>query len=53
MSDKLENKESTFVKAITEVNNKVGKEYLTDKDLILLASQSIARTYTYEEKGYK
>ncbi len=31
---------------------KIGKELLTDEDILALTAESIAHTYTFEEKGY-
>ncbi len=31
---------------------KIGKEQLTDKDILLLAAHSIVHSFTYDEKGY-
>ncbi len=53
MNQKSNSSDYDFQKDIEKVNEKIGKESLTDDDIIILASQSIKRTYTFEEKGYK
>ena len=35
---------------VEEINNKMGKETLSDKDLLLLTAFEISRTFTYDEK---
>jgi hypothetical protein len=42
----------TFQQAVDKVKEKVGKELLTDDDVLVLACAEIARTYSREEKGY-
>lgn len=42
-----------FGKKMDEVQCKIGKETLSNDDLLILAAQSIMKTYTFEEKGYK
>lgn len=42
-----------FTDKIIAIDNKVGKEQLTDDQLLLLAARSILKSYTFEEKGYK
>lgn len=37
-------------KLIEEVKKKIGKESLSDEELLLLTAIEISRTYTYEEK---
>ncbi len=37
-------------KLIEEVKKKIGKELLSDEELLLLTAFEISRTYTYEEK---
>lgn len=46
--DKVEKKD--LFKLIEEVKNKIGKELLSDEELLLLTAIEISRTYTYEEK---
>ena len=41
-----------FANALTRVEGKMGKDLLTDDDLIVLACREIARTYTRDEKNY-
>lgn len=43
----------SFQENVMKINEKIGKEELTDDEIIFLASQSIKKTYTFEEKGYK
>ena len=38
--------------AVTKAKRKIGREQLTDEDLLALAAESILHTYTFEEKGY-
>jgi hypothetical protein len=42
----------SFENTVKGVKNKIGKEKLTDDDILLLTAESILYTYTFEEKGY-
>jgi hypothetical protein len=44
--------EKTLAQEIVAVKAKTGVLLLTDEDVLALACAEIARTYTYEEKGY-
>lgn len=48
----IESAES-FTKELNAIQNKVGKEMLSDNDLFILTCEKLLRTYTFEEKGYK
>ena len=43
---------NSFEEKVNDVKNKIGKEKLTEDDIILLTAESILHTYTFEEKGY-
>lgn len=36
---------------VEEIKNKMGKETLSDEDLLLLTAFEISRTFTYDEKN--
>ena len=42
----------SFEKKVNKVKNKVGRETLTEEDILLLTAESILHTYTFEEKDY-
>jgi|YelNatPaOPRAMG01_1025707.scaffolds.fasta_scaffold682887_1 hypothetical protein len=42
----------TLSDAISHINLKIGKNILSDQDLIFLTCLEISKTFTYEEKGY-
>lgn len=41
-----------FEKIVKEVQNKIDKQILTDYDIMVLACNEIAHTYTQAERGY-
>jgi hypothetical protein len=43
---------NNFLNAVAVVKSKLGKELLTDKDILLLAVDAIANSCTFAEKGY-
>jgi hypothetical protein len=47
-----ESRKETLIDAVKVITAKTGLVLLTDDDILLLACAEIARTYTYEEKGY-
>lgn len=47
-----EPRKETLADVVKAVTAKTGLVFLTDDDILLLACAEIARTYTYEEKGY-
>lgn len=53
MSQENSKKSEDYEQILERINNKLSREILADDDLLLLASQSIKKTYTFEEKGYK
>lgn len=55
MEDEIKEIQSAeeFAGKLKAVKRKMGKELLSDDDLFVLACEKIARTYTYEEKGYQ
>ena len=55
MKNEIQEIESTesFTKELKAIQNKIGKEQLTDNDLFVLTCEKLLRTYTFEEKGYK
>lgn len=50
-SSNLENLD--FTNTIIAIDDKLGKDQVTDDQLLLLAARSILKSYTFEEKGYK
>lgn len=46
-------RDAAFLLKVKNVQDRIGRELLTDDDLIVLATEEISRTYTREEKQYK
>lgn len=42
-----------FKERAKEGQDKIGEKMLDDNDLFVMTCQKIARTHTFEEKGYK
>jgi hypothetical protein len=50
---RIENPEQeTLSQALAKVKAKTGASALSDDDVLIIACAEIARSYTYEEKGY-
>jgi hypothetical protein len=45
-------REETLADAVAKISKKAGTDMLTDEEILVFACAEIARTYTYEEKGY-
>jgi hypothetical protein len=41
-----------YIAELQKAQDQIGKRKLTDEELLVLASLHIARTHTFEEKGY-
>jgi hypothetical protein len=46
------NDPNEYQRALTRVEEKIGKTMLTDEDLLMLACREISKTYTRDEKNY-
>jgi hypothetical protein len=44
--------EDTLAEAVAKIREKAGTVVLTDEEILVFACAEVARTYTYEEKGY-
>jgi len=53
MPPKEDNTSKSFSEKLAKTRDKVGKEYLTDEDILILACGGIMTTYTRDEKEYK
>jgi hypothetical protein len=42
-----------FTKDLDLIKQKLGTQLLTAPEIILLAAESIARSYSYDEQGYE
>lgn len=42
-----------FREQVQKINQSIGKKILSKEETLLLAAESLSRTYTYEEKGYE
>jgi hypothetical protein len=45
-------RDAAFLQRVKKVQERIGRELLTDDDLIVLACEEISRTFTREEKQY-
>ena len=53
MSSVADPRDQAFLHAVDLVTRKMGRQCLTDDDLLLLACEEISRTVTHEEKHYQ
>ena len=51
-NDSADPRDPAFLQSVKMVWDRIGREILTDEDLIVLAGEEISRTCTREEKQY-
>lgn len=44
---------ASISQAVESVKQRIGRERLSDEDLLLLCAGELARTFTYDEKNYR
>lgn len=45
-------RDPAFLKIVSQTQSRIGREVLSDEDLIVLAGEDISRTWTREERHY-